>query len=146
MKALIVDDNADFRTLHIANLRRGLKEHIEPFQAATFAEALRIASEEQPNLIIFDLRLEDQHESAAPDNLVLLKEAAPHSIIIVASGHFDQSIITKVIQSGAHEFIQKGQGMVARLLSAVDSKGRPSTIADAIQIAKDVGRDAGENI
>jgi CheY-like chemotaxis protein len=81
MKILIVDDNADIRTL--VRLQTEFLDGVsELFEASNGVEAIEMAGRQQPDVIILDLDMPMMSGDAA---LPLLRTVAPGAIIVVNS-------------------------------------------------------------
>lgn len=116
MKILVVDDDPLLRTL----LTRFLKDHRDVQVAGiadTGSEALRMAKESTPDIIIMDVRLPD----ADPQNLIgKLKVISPSARVYLCSAYADEKVKTMAEQIGAKGFISKSnlkQGLALILQS-----------------------------
>lgn len=111
-RLLLVDDHP----LVAEGLRSALREHFDVLAiAATAADALRQATELQPDAILLDLGLPDRSGlELIPD----LGVAAPAARILVVSMHTDRALAEATMQAGAAGFVPKDAGM-AELCVAV---------------------------
>lgn len=103
MKILFVDDDALLRTL----LSRFLKDHRDVQVvgvAETGSEALRLAKETKPDIVIMDVQLPD---TDAPTLIGKLKSISPLAGMYLCSAYADEKIEAMVGQIGAKGFISK---------------------------------------
>ena len=111
-RLLLVDDHH----LVAEGLKSALREHFDVLAiAATATEALRQATDLQPDAILLDLGLPDRSGlELIPD----LGAAAPGARILVVSMHTDRALAEAALQAGAAGFVPKDAGM-AELCVAV---------------------------
>lgn len=121
-KVLIVDDSEDMRMLVRLFLER--KEGVEVVgEAGTGRDAILLAKELQPDLVLLDLAMPEMDGLEALPHILV---AAPGAQVIVLSG-FDQRIGDQALAAGASQFVQKGGG-VKELMRAIDKtlpRGQP---------------------
>ncbi len=114
-RILIVDDSEDMRLLERLYLER--REGFEVVgEAGTGGEAISLARELQPDLVLLDLAMPEMDGLEALPHILL---AAPGARVIVLSG-FDQRIGDQALALGASQFVQKGGGM-KELMRAIDT-------------------------
>jgi DNA-binding NarL/FixJ family response regulator len=103
---LVVDDNEDVRgLLRIAFARNG----IEVVGAAgDFRQALAIAGQDQPGLILLDVNLP---EVAGLDLLPELRERCPQGRVVMFSAQISPQVTEQARQRGAVGFVEKGVSM-----------------------------------
>ena len=103
MKILVVDDDSLLRTL----LTRYLKDHLDVQvvgMAETGSEAVRLAKEFKPDIVIMDVQLPD---TDAPTLIGKLKSISPTAKMYLCSAYADEKIEAMVGQIGAKGFISK---------------------------------------
>lgn len=116
MKILVVDDDPLLRKL----LSRFLKDHRDVQVAGiaeTGSEALRLAKETKPDIVIMDVQLPDTN---AQNLIGKLKSISPSAKVYLCSAYPDEKIETMVEQIGAKGFISKSnlkQGLALILQS-----------------------------
>lgn len=114
--ALIVDDHP----VVLAGVEAVLATHpriTDVFHAATVAEALSAAAEQQPGLVILDVNLNE--ESTLP-GLPDLKAVAPGARIVVYTAYASVAIARAAFAAGADGFLPK-QSASDQLIPAVDA-------------------------
>ncbi len=110
---LIVEDNpADVRLIQeMLNESRGNALRFE--HAAALSDALALLDNSPADVILLDLSLPD---SRGIETLAKIQEKAPHTPIIVLTGMEDQSLAMQAVQTGAQDYLIKGE-VVSVLLS-----------------------------
>ncbi|CAG35682.1 sigma-54-dependent transcriptional regulator [Desulfotalea psychrophila] len=98
---LVIDDERSIRRLLEKELRSPERKIL---LAECGKEALELASQNQIDVIIMDLRLPDVE---GLDLLVQMKEQISHAQIIMISGHGDVDTAVKAMKFGICDFIQK---------------------------------------
>lgn len=103
LRILLVDDHAVVRVglRNLINDEPGLRVVAE---AATCAEALRLATEAGPEVIVLDLRLPDGNGA---DILEALKRAAPGSRVLVLTSFADDTLLLTALKAGADGYLLK---------------------------------------
>ena len=106
-RVLLVDDSDDMRMLLRIKLESW--DHYEVVGEAGDGEsAVRLATEQQPDLVMLDLAMPEMDGLQA---LPLIREAVPHVRVVVLSG-FDQGLMAdKARAAGADGFVEKGVPM-----------------------------------
>jgi RNA polymerase sigma factor (sigma-70 family) len=114
---LIVEDEPVFR--------RGLRAVFEAFrhqltivdEAASASEAVRLAQELVPDVVLFDLRLPQYRGALAEPSweygvaaIEQIAQKVPHTRILVLSYLEDSDILFAALTAGAHGYISKGDG------------------------------------
>lgn len=99
-KVLVVDDQWSIRRL----INDILADEFEILQAGTADEAVKLAAEYKPEIILLDLGLP---EIDGIEVLPLLKNLVPDSRIIIVTGIIDNSVKKKALSLGASGFIGK---------------------------------------
>ena len=118
-KVLLVEDS---KFLRIANERVLAKAGYEVCTAADGEEALRIANDELPDIILLDLMLP---RLSGPEVLQALKNnPATMAIPVIVVSSLSQKNEEKLKQAGAAEYFEKG---------ALDLENHPSRLATAVE-------------
>lgn len=115
----IVDDHELFR--------EGLKrifdledEFLVVAEGRTGREAIRIAVDEKPEILILDINMPDMNGIEATKQLAVL---APDTRVLILSIHDDESYITHALEAGASGFVLK-EVASTELISAVRAVAR----------------------
>lgn len=115
----IVDDHELFR--------EGLKrifdledEFVVVAEGRTGREAIRIAGEKKPEILILDINMPDMNGIEATKQLAIL---SPDTRVLILSIHDDESYITHALEAGASGFLLK-EVASTELISAVRSVAR----------------------
>ena len=116
---LIADDSAPFRDGMRAMLRRETNIVIAG-EAATGAEAVRLAAARQPDVVLMDLQMPDGNGIDATRAIAM---ASPHIRVLVLTMFEDDDSVFAALQAGARGYILKGadKGEVLRAIRAVYS-------------------------
>ncbi len=115
LKALLVDDHAIFREgLKLLLSRRA--DISVAGEASSGPEAVRLAAELRPDLVILDLAMP---EGNGMDAVPRILEACPGARIICLSTLFDRQIVVELLERGIHGYALKS-GSFAELGSAID--------------------------
>lgn len=113
ISVLIVDDHEVVR-LGLLNLL--LDPEIEVVgEAANAQEAVRLAGQTQPQIILLDVRMPD---SDGLDILGELKSVAPHARVILLSAYDNPTYVARAITLGASDYVLKGASRT-ELLTAI---------------------------
>jgi DNA-binding NarL/FixJ family response regulator len=124
IRLLVVDD-------HLM-VREGLRsmlggEEIEIVgEAATGGEAVRVAADLSPEVVLLDLELPDM------DGLTVLrqlKEIAPALPVLVVTMHDDPALVRRAVRAGAAGYVLKGIGR-AELLASVRAVRNGESVLD----------------
>lgn len=100
-KLLIVDDEIDIREFAKSYFR---KRNIEVFTAAGGNEALEIISQEKPNLVLLDVRME---EMTGVEVLKKLREGGDQTKVVMVTGVKEESTIQEAERLGVTGYIHK---------------------------------------
>lgn len=103
LRVLIADDAPDIRLLLKMYLTDSRLEVVG--EATNGAEAVEMARNEQPEAIILDLAMPVMDGLEA---IPLIKQASPHTKIVVLSGFDAERMAEKAISLGAETYLQKG--------------------------------------
>jgi two-component system, NarL family, response regulator NreC len=119
IRILIADD-------HEA-LRNGVKTLIEQEpqwsvcgMASTGREAVELAIELKPNVVVLDVLLPDR---SGLEVMRRIKRTLPQTEIVIFSGHFEEDVIRHAFAAGARSFVLKAEPL--------------SSLAEAIRLAAD---------
>lgn len=105
-RLLQVEDNAADAFLVQETLEAHAAGRFRPFHAERLSTALGALSREVFDLIMVDLSLPD---SRGLETCLELRRVAPQTPIVVHTGSDDQSLALRAVQSGASDFLVKGQ-------------------------------------
>ncbi|MEX2247061.1 MAG: response regulator transcription factor [Dehalococcoidia bacterium] len=73
-------------------------------EASRAEEALRFVTEEEPDVVLLDVRL---GEDSGIDLCRKLKEAAPNTAVIMLSGYWDDELLRRALDAGAIGYLLK---------------------------------------
>lgn len=116
---LIADDSASFRDGMRAMLRRE-DDLVLLGEAASGAEAVRMAASLQPDVILMDLHMPEGNGIAATRQIVA---QAPHIRVLVLTMFEDDDSVFAALQAGARGYLLKGadKAEIVRAIRAVHS-------------------------
>ncbi len=98
---LLVDDDAPFRQVTAGELRR---LGFEVSTAASGGEAIRLAAESEPDVVLLDLRLPD---TGGMEVLETLRENSPGAEVLMLTGHGSIDTAIESMRRGAFDYIVK---------------------------------------
>jgi RNA polymerase sigma factor (sigma-70 family) len=124
LRVLVVEDDPVFRS--------GLRAVLMPYrssvaiagEAMTVEEAVQLAAELAPDLVLMDLRI--PHGRSKPGSLhwrngveaiSVVVRASPHSRILVLSNYEDPEVLVWALKAGAHGYVAKGDHYAGRELT-----------------------------
>jgi DNA-binding NarL/FixJ family response regulator len=114
-RILVADDHAV--------VRRGLRALLESqsglevcCEASTGTEALQMAKEEQPDLMVLDLTMPEMN---GLDVTRAVREEIPGTAVLVLTVHFSEELAREVLRAGALGYVLKSDAD-AELLAAID--------------------------
>ncbi len=106
---VIEDDPGDFGLIrvHLRLAGLGHGEDQAPLSwAKTLAEGLEIARDDKPDVVLLDLSLPD---SSGIATVGALRRALPGVPIVVLTGNDDNALALQAVESGAQDYLVKGQ-------------------------------------
>ena len=128
---LIIDDHEIIRH-GLRLLIGGRPEMVIVGEAANSKNALELAAQKKPDIIILDLLLGDEDGA---DLLPQLMKVAPHARVIILTGSGDASAQSRAVANGAFGLVYKDQAS-AVLLQAIDQVLAGGVWLDPTIIAK----------
>lgn len=147
LRILIADDE----TAVAAALVRQLKAlgHCVVGEAGTGREAVRLAAEMRPDVVVMDIRMPDGDGIEAAKRMA---DSAPVPVLFL-SGHFDQDLLEGVVESGGLAYLMKPatseqlQAALAlvrkRFAEMTDLRDQVSRLGEALEARKLIGRAKG---
>lgn len=132
VKVLVVDDHEVVRT-GLASLLTGSNVKIVA-EAATSAEAVKMANKHKPDVILLDIRLPD---GDALDVMPKIKKAAPDAAVVVLSTYDNPTYVARAVASGASDYMLKGASrseLLTAINAAADGKS-PSSVGELGRVA-----------
>ncbi len=113
-RVLIVDDVADVR-VSVAELLEASGEFVVAAEAANGRDAVKLAVETVPDLVVMDIRMPQMDGIEATR---ALQGVCPDALVIAHSAYQDVSLVRDMIAAGARGYVLKGGGG-DRLLEAL---------------------------
>lgn len=132
VKVLVVDDHEVVRT-GLASLLAGSNVKIVA-EAATSAEAVKLANKHKPDVILLDIRMPD---GDGLDAMPKIKKAAPNASVVVLSTYDNPTYVARAVASGASDYILKGASrseLLTAINAAADGKS-PSAVGELGRVA-----------
>jgi DNA-binding NarL/FixJ family response regulator len=141
IRMLLVDDHTLVREmLRVAITQR--HDMLVVGEAESGAEAVRLAKQEQPDIIVLDLKLKDGN---ALQIIPTLRAVASNCSILVMTGLEDTQLHLQAACLGAIGLVQKNQSLVS-LMSAIEQVSRGEAYLDPKLVAQVLGaRAVGED-
>lgn len=127
-KILILEDDADMREALVETLE---DEDYEVFGVASARQALQVAVQVQPDLVVADVRMEGMD---GLECLARLRELCPKARSIVITGYASQDAPNRAIRAEAQDYLYKPFSLedfvtaVERVLSAAEEQERYSSV------------------
>src|SRR2546429_1527855 len=146
IRVLIVDDHELVRV----GLRTllGTDPQIEVLgEAAAGAQAIAIAREQQPDVVLLDAHLPD---FSGPDVCRRLRAAVPDAVVAILTTFTDDELVRDCVRAGAEGYLLKDIAQLdlsrsiqalARGEAVIDPKVAPQVLAAARQTARAVGEE-----
>jgi len=115
LRILVAEDHAPLRHLTCRTLER--RPGFQPIEAADGLEALRIAGDQQPDLILLDLNLPKLNGFEVAKRMRAL---VPYAHVLFMSEESSPEIVRHALSLGARGYIQKADA-ARDLLSGIDA-------------------------
>ena len=117
IRVLIADDHTLFRD-GLRSLLASIPDIEVVGEAASGKEAVRLASEHQPDVILMDIQMHDLNGIEATRQIL---RTSPHIGIVVLTMFQDDDSVFAVMRAGARGYVLKGadQGVLLRAVRAV---------------------------
>jgi len=106
VKVLLIEDNPDDVELIRRKLARSANAKLSITSVTRLNDGLEHLTRNKTDLILSDLGLPDSH---GLDTVTKILLSVPHIPLVVLSGFDDEAIAIKAVQSGAQDYIVKGQ-------------------------------------
>src|SRR4030043_1448587 len=103
---LLIEDSIDDAELIKRKLEKSTDTKFQVMLARKLEDGLEQAEKNQPDLILSDLGLPDSH---GLDTVTKILLAVPRIPLVVLSGFDDEATAIKAVQSGAQDYLVKGQ-------------------------------------
>jgi len=128
VRLLILDDHEVVRR-GLLSLMQGTEVEIVA-QAANSAEALRLAKEHLPDIVLMDIRLADEDDVFA--SLDQLRQSVPSARVIVLSTYDNPTYMARAMTLGASDYVLKGASREVLMdsIRAVARGDQPSRSAE----------------
>ena len=96
--------------------------------AGTAAEAIRVAADAAPDVVLLDLGLPDLDGLSA---VARLKQVRPQAAVLVLTMHDDPALVRGAVQAGASGYVLKGVGR-QELLAAIQAVHHGEAVLDPL--------------
>jgi signal transduction histidine kinase/DNA-binding NarL/FixJ family response regulator len=106
IKVLLIEDNPDDAKLIRRKLVRSVNSQFTVTPVRRLDDGLEYLAQNVPDLILSDLGLPDSH---GLDTVTKILCEAPQTPVVVLSGFDDEATAIKAVQSGAQDYLVKGQ-------------------------------------
>jgi DNA-binding NarL/FixJ family response regulator len=113
LRVLVVDDHRTFAELLAGALASSGMDSVGT--ASTAAEAVAMARDLQPDIVVMDIEMPHQDGLAATRRV---REVAPRTIVAVVTAHRDPEWVVRAAQAGASAFIPK-DGSLAEMIEVL---------------------------
>lgn len=135
LRILIVDDHPLFRR-GIAGLLNSQQDLHIVGEAGTAGEAIDLALQHQPDLILLDIELPDGN---GLDVCAEIRRRAPHVHIVILSAFYNGDLVAHAVEAGAVGFLTKGLDE-ADLICAIKLAAHGESILDPALMKRVVTR------
>ncbi len=132
LRILLVDDHHVVR-LGLRSLLNGEPDLDVIAEAGNASQAIQLALQLQPDVILMDIRLPDKSGIEACREI---KRAHPHIHILMLTSYSDDELVTEAIAAGATGYVLK-QLSTDDLLQAVRTVGQGGSVLDS-KVAKQI--------
>ena len=144
IRLLVCDDHEVIRT-GLATLLAGADIEIVG-QAASGKEALQLAEQTKPDVVLLDIRMPDEDGLATLDKL---RSKAPDSRVVMLSTYDNPTYIARAVALGASDYVLKGSSrddIIATITAAAEGEspsrsGEFRRISGAMQIRQPIDDD-----
>ncbi|RJR43354.1 MAG: response regulator [Deltaproteobacteria bacterium] len=139
IKLLLVDDQETDAVLTRRMLKKnpGNRAEFQIHHCRDLTDTLAFLASEKPDVVLLDLGLP---ESQGLNTLEQVLEAAPNLPIVVLTGLPDEELGVKAVQTGAQDYLVKGQvnldGLVRSLRYAIERKQMLIQLQEALSQVK----------
>jgi DNA-binding NarL/FixJ family response regulator len=116
---VLADDHALFRA-GLAELLRTVGRHVVLGQGASGDEAVALAREHRPHVVMLDVEMPGPGVSST---IFQILRESPRTKVVVLTVHDDPDVLRQAFDAGASGFLAKSAGC-AELLAAIDSTRR----------------------
>lgn len=144
-KILLVEDNPGDARLTCALLSEVEGARFDFTHVECLGAALEVVERQSFDVVLLDLSLPDEHGLATVERL---RNRAPRLPVVVLSGLNDQTVAIEAVQSGAQDYLVKGQGdgeLIMRALRyAIERKRGELLLLDAKEKAELANRAKSE--
>jgi PAS domain S-box-containing protein len=106
VEVLLIEDNPDDTELLLRKLGKFAEGQMKVKSVKSLHDALERLARNKPDIILSDLGLPDSH---GLDTVTKLLCEAPNIPLVVLSGFDDEATAIKAVQSGAQDYLVKGQ-------------------------------------
>jgi PAS domain S-box-containing protein len=106
IEILLVEDNPDDTELLLRKLGKSTDGQLKVTTVKNLHNALEYLALNTPDIVLSDLGLPDSH---GLDTVTKLMCGAPNIPLVVLSGYDDEATAIKAVQSGAQDYLVKGQ-------------------------------------
>ncbi|HEX2075402.1 MAG TPA: response regulator transcription factor [Geodermatophilus sp.] len=113
VRVLVVDDHRTFAELLSGALAAGGMQSLGTAHSA--AQAVAMAQELQPDIVVMDIEMPRQDGLAATRRI---REVAPDAVVAVVTAHRDPDWVVRAAQAGASAFIPK-DGSLAEMIDVL---------------------------
>ncbi len=134
VQVLIIEDNEEHALLLERLLESAGERYFRSHLAPTLADGLAILKNEAIDLVLLDLGLPDSDGQAT---FRAVSKAVPHVPIVILSGTGDVTLALEMVQSGAQDYLVKGQVDNHTLLRSVQYAIERKRAQAALQQARE---------
>jgi DNA-binding NarL/FixJ family response regulator len=127
-RVLIVDDHQTFAQL-LALAVSSQPDFECVGTAGTGAEALRLATQLMPDLVVMDIELDQE---SGLDVTRKLREAVPSLVVVVVTAHRDADWVVRAAQAGANAFAPKSGALDEMLTILRGARSGAMTVASSM--------------
>ena len=103
-KILIVDDSIAIRELVSTTLE---VEKYEVFEASDGENAIKIATQEKPHVVIMDVALPGRIDGIEATKMIKSNQATRNCTVLILTGNEDKNLREKGVRAGASDFFLK---------------------------------------